>query len=318
MTMNRFTLIINQECFWNRDEFLEFLVANQGLPIELFTDSEGICLDTAGIYKLLEIFNYKDVSISTSNALETHPNFKVQIDFFDKWFRNIANIDPEYQSWDRSRIFGCFYNRPTWYRIALGSYLYARHGPISLINFRANPFSEEQHNFFDLNRLLINSPASINDFAKFMTALPLLVDTDKSFAVGKRAHVYEEKLKSHYTKFLIEIVAETWTEGKTFAPTEKTTRPINFKKPFIVYGSRDYLCYLRQMGFKTFNDFWDEEYDGYEGIERFKRILLLINSLSQKNADELESMYGNMHHILEHNCKLLVNKNYKLDITCLD
>ena len=313
--MNQFTLIINQECFWNRDEFLEFLVANQGLPIELFTNSEGICLDTAGIYKLLEIFNYQDVSISTSNTLETHHNFKIRFDFFDQYFRNIANIDPEYQTWNRSRIFGCFYNRPTWFRIGLSSYLYACHGPISLINFRADPFSEEQHNFFDLNRLLINSPASINDFAELMTALPLLVDTDTVLAVGNQPHVYEEKLKSHYTKFLIEIVAETWTEGKTFAPTEKTTRPINFKKPFIVYGSRDYMCYLTQMGFKTFHDFWSEDYDGYEGRDRYLKILVLIDELSKKSKQELQDMYQAMRPILDHNHNLLQTQSYNKSIT---
>ena len=30
--------------------------------------------------------------------------------------------------------------------------------------------------------------------------------------------------------------------------------------------------YMRQMGFQTFYQFWDEDYDGYEGKERYVRI----------------------------------------------
>jgi hypothetical protein len=316
--MNKFKLVINQDSFWNKDEFLKFLVKNQGLPIRLSTNAEGVCLNATEIYKLLEIFNYTDVNVFTSNSLETHPIFKIQIEFFDRWFLNTADIDPTYQTWDQSKIFGCFYNRPTWYRIGLASFLYAHCKSMSLTNFRANPFNKEQYNWFDLNTLLINSPDSIYDFSKLMPELPLIADKNELFKVGGHPSIYEEQLKDYYKTFLIEIVAETWTEGNTFAPTEKTTRPINFKKPFIVYGSRDYLCYLRQMGFRTFNDFWDEDYDGYEGVERFKRILNLLDFLSKKSVKELETMYGDMQYTLEHNYTLLKNKNYNTNITPID
>lgn len=318
MDRKQFKLIVNQEHFWNRDEFLEFLVSNQGLPIEVSTRREGICLSTAGIYKLLEIFKYDDVTIVTSNPLEQHADFKIKVDLFDQWFKEISNIDPCYQTWNKSKIFGCFYNRPAWYRIGLGSYLHVHHNDKTLMTFRANPRGPEQFNRFDLNSLLINSPTSIDDFAKFMPVLPLTATDDALFKVGERAYVYEESLKNYYPNFFVEIVAETWTEGNTFAPTEKTTRPINFKKPFITYASRDYLCYLRQMGFRTFHDFWNEDYDGYDGVERFKRILSVIDELSQKSINELESMYQGMQDILDHNHDLLINKKYSIDITRLD
>ena len=76
-----------------------------------------------------------------------------------------------------------------------------------------------------------------------------------------------------YKNFLIDIVAETFTTGDCFFITEKTVRPMLLKKPMIVMGSQDCLNYLRQMGFRTFGDFWDETYDGYKGRERYLRIL---------------------------------------------
>ena len=87
------------------------------------------------------------------------------------------------------------------------------------------------------------------------------------------------------------------------------------KKPFIIFGSKNYLEYLRQMGFRTFSDFWNEDYDGYEGPERFKKILELIDQLAIKSRDELESMYWDMTYTLDHNYRLLNSQSYNTKIT---
>jgi len=113
-------------------------------------------------------------------------------------------------------------------------------------------------------------------------------------------------------------VAETWTVGNTFSPTEKTVRPMLLKKPFIAFSSKNYLCHLRQLGFMTFNNFWNEEYDGYEGRERYIRILQLINDLSKKSKSELNDLYWSMKYTLDHNFNLLVTQQYKTEITCVE
>ena len=87
------------------------------------------------------------------------------------------------------------------------------------------------------------------------------------------------------------------------------------KKPFIVFASKNYLCYLRQMGFRTFADFWSEDYDGYEGRERFIKILQLIDSISKKSKTELNAMYWDMQYTLDHNYNLLLTQNYQNNIT---
>ena len=86
------------------------------------------------------------------------------------------------------------------------------------------------------------------------------------------------------------------------------------KKPFIVMGPINYLIYLRQMGFKTFFEYWDEEYDGYGPRIKFQKIIKLIDDLSNKPKSELYSMYQSMQPILEHNYNLLVSKTYNRNI----
>ena len=136
--------------------------------------------------------------------------------------------------------------------------------------------------------------------------------------MAKNADNFGEQLANFYTNFLIDIVAETWTQGDCFFPTEKTIRPMLLKKPMIVMGSKNYLEYLRQMGFRTFGDFWDESYDGYEGTDRYTRILALVNYLATKSTNDLESMSWHMEYTLQHNYDLLMNQNYQRQIEKID
>jgi hypothetical protein len=120
-----------------------------------------------------------------------------------------------------------------------------------------------------------------------------------------------------YPNILVDIVGETHVLGKTFFPTEKTFRPMWLKKPFIIFASKDYMAYLRQMGFRTFSDFWSEDYDGYEGRDRYIRILKLIDEISKKPVSELESMYWDMQYTLDHNYSVLYSKTYQTKISAI-
>ena len=72
------------------------------------------------------------------------------------------------------------------------------------------------------------------------------------------------------------------------------------------------------MGFKTFCNYWSEEYDGYDGRDRYIKISQLIEDLSSKPISELEYMYKDMKHILDHNYDLLQKQIYKLEITYIE
>jgi len=104
-------------------------------------------------------------------------------------------------------------------------------------------------------------------------------------------------LLNFYDQFEIELVAETYTRGNTFFPTEKTVRPIMAAKPFIVYGPRNFLSRLRDLGFQTYGNCWDESYDQYEGPERWTKIQQLLGTnltadqkIAEHNRKHLQSM----------------------------
>ena len=87
------------------------------------------------------------------------------------------------------------------------------------------------------------------------------------------------------------------------------------KKPFIIFAAKNHLDHLHQMGFKTFCNFWSEDYDGYEGRDRLLRIIDLIDSLAAKSVSELNDIYCGMHDILDHNYNLLLTQSYNKKIT---
>lgn len=92
-------------------------------------------------------------------------------------------------------------------------------------------------------------------------------------------------LLKHYDRFDIEIVAETYTLGNCFFPTEKTIRPISVGKPMLVYGPRHYLSRLRDLGYRTWSQYWDESYDDLEGPQRWQAMLGVIRDLGKIQVD---------------------------------
>jgi len=95
-------------------------------------------------------------------------------------------------------------------------------------------------------------------------------------------HNTNRSLLEHYHRFHIEVVAESYVLGDTYFPTEKTVRPLSAGRPMIVMGPRHFLRRLRDQGFLTWSDIWDETYDDFEGIARLSAIYTVIADVRQR------------------------------------
>ncbi len=103
-------------------------------------------------------------------------------------------------------------------------------------------------------------------------------------------------LLKFYNQFHIEIVAESYCHGETFFPTEKTVRPISAGKPMIVMGPRHFLQRLRDQGFRTWSDLWDETYDDLESAARLDRIKTVIADVQQRREQILPAVMKHAEH----------------------
>ena len=156
--MNKFAVIASDSQFYNRQEFLEFLVANQGQDIVIWTYNEGMCLQSTGVYDLLQCFQFGSVEIQTANAIEHHPLYTVSVGraawrFFDLQ----GKVDyQQFHRWNGQQRFAAFYNRPSWHRMGLAAHLLLNHREQSLINFRYDPADEQQRREFGVQQLYVH------------------------------------------------------------------------------------------------------------------------------------------------------------------
>lgn len=114
--------------------------------------------------------------------------------------------------------------------------------------------------------------------------------------------IYEKPYEA--TKY--NIVSETIVNDEIFF-TEKIWKPILAQQPFVVHGSAGYLLELRQLGFQTFNNFFDESYDSE--LDHEKRIKKIVTTLKHIQKIDYKKLYQDTFDIRQHNKNLFWNKN---------
>lgn len=314
MRRNKFLLKPANDYIWNQHKFVDFLIANQGQAITVDTNEEGVDLFSAGVYKLLEQFDYQDVVITTNNLIESHPSYQIKHKNPFKFFNLTTSDYSKFHYWSGNKVFACLYNRPLWHRLGLAAQMQIDYPEQSLINMRSNSSDVDQRSLFELQKLFEYAPQSIAKFAQAQGAWPCQIENIDTYTEGNTTIGHTDQLAHFYPDIFVDIVAETWTQGDCFFVTEKTVRPILLKKPMIVMGSKNYLEYLRQMGFKTFYDFWDENYDGFSNGDRYTKILQVIDDLAKLSTSQVYNMYNKMQPVLDHNYNLLVNQHFLTNI----
>ena len=66
-------------------------------------------------------------------------------------------------------------------------------------------------------------------------------------------------------------------------------------------GGLNHLANLRRLGFRTFNNFWDEGYDEYGMQHRVHEIDKLVDDISEWPMEKLITSLNDMQEILDHN-----------------
>lgn len=98
------------------------------------------------------------------------------------------------------------------------------------------------------------------------------------------------------------IVTETDYYNSTIHITEKIDKCFTVGQPFVLVSGSGYLKKLKELGFKTFDKWWDESYDDIiDNNNRMDKIKETINFISEFSLTKCEEIYSEMIPILEHN-----------------
>jgi hypothetical protein len=113
----------------------------------------------------------------------------------------------------------------------------------------------------------------------------------------------EQNFKATFLKYcFVNIVTETVFDFPYPYITEKTFKCFWHKSPFIIVGAPNSLAHLRSLGFKTYQDFWDESYDSeLDCTERLIKVFNVIKTISNWSINDCKDVYNSMTNILNYN-----------------
>jgi len=312
----KYTLELENDILWNIIPLVAFLKNNEGKDIELTVNQESHCLRFCRVYELLDIFEFNSVTIFTRNALEYHDKYRIMNNncscSWNYWLDNGAtyfNQKTDYR-WNGNKLFGCFYGRPTAARLGIASHLYKEYVNKSLLCIKFKNINEDDRKLFELERLYSWHPEMLH-------LLSNLIDNNinqyynfPAYNYASGDYDFNHPLNELYSDIFVDIVVEAHNLGNSFYPTEKIARAILCKKPFIVMATKNYLYYLKQIGFKTFTDLWDENYDFLYGKDRYYAIIQLIDKLASMSQNEIQQLHEKSQDIVEHNYNLLTSLSF--------
>lgn len=164
--------------------------------------------------------------------------------------------------------------------------------------------------WFEPSQQLLQGLERLNDIT------PTNVDTDIKEEQWIEGHTVDRfRLPSHqivplsvpmYNDCFCSIVNESNFLDITSYVSEKTLAPIINFVPFVVVGPANSLKVLKDLGFKTFNRWWDESYDSeHDHTKRIHKVFDVIDQISEYSNSELVNIRRDMQDILIYNMQHL-------------
>jgi hypothetical protein len=310
------TLQIVGEIWHNRGDIEQQLASlPSGQDVLLDVNSEGPALAPFGIFEILEKYPHNYSFTKWSNPVEPTPYPRVQCSETSHFFRlSWRYWKDDMENTLAPHVFGLFIGRNSTarnYIIHDVAHSWNKHFLLSKMVMQVRDIwgegfpdssviidsldkwaSEEQHK--EIKEWWENPPISSIDGINVR-------DYYREPEISSAA--CNASLLSYYNQFNIELICETYTYGTTFFPTEKTVRPLIGNKPFLVYGPRHYLKNLKDLGFKTFDQWWDESYDDYAGPARWNAMRPIIDEICSWDDVKRQSVIEECKTITEHNKK---------------
>lgn len=176
-----------------------------------------------------------------------------------------------------------------------------------LHEYLTNDYSDSYFSFINKLEYLGDIP-NVGEIRKnydfYNSKLPIELDTMNisNKSAFSASGTFKKEL---FLNSCINIVTETSFENNELFISEKVLKPILMYQPFIAIAPYKYLNRLKEYGFKTFSEFWDESYDDIEYYgDRLKAVLNVIRELNSKSIEEFNEIYQKTKDICIYNRRL--------------
>jgi hypothetical protein len=212
---------------------------------------------------------------------------------------------------DKEKHFLCFNRVPKPHRLCLfgeiktNKKLYNKF----IITIGSDTTSYTNYNFYDPVNYCINNSYK-HDKNKI---LKFYKDYDST-----KHHSYDEfdlennkasniNIPAHKKTF-VNIVTESLTDSQSIFFSEKTFKPIYCAQPFILFGNPHSLRKLKEMGFQTFDKWWDESYDDeFHFTRRLEKIVDVMEEISEWSLEKCKEVTLEMESVLINNFEVMIS-----------
>lgn len=117
----------------------------------------------------------------------------------------------------------------------------------------------------------------------------------------------------------LQVVTETVYHYPNTFISEKTIKPIIAKRPFVLIAPPGSLKNLKSIGFKTFDQYWNESYDSIVDPEqRLLAVVDIIESICQKSMADIQNLCIQMSDVLNFNFQFYINDFRNNEISRLE
>lgn len=281
------------------------------LAIKYNLDNDDILVITANLiadenyhnnkFKIIT-YNYFGDELDFSGVIKKNKsNIKL---FKNKYLNFIDNFKIE-------KHFLCFNNLTKLHRLWISYELMNNQQLVNKSILSLNKETTGRMTFFDVVKPT-NNIGMINYYKNYDSTIGYSYDTDnwvRDVQVGNTINI------DAHLKTFVNVVTETLTMQDVIFITEKTYKPIYTCQPFIIVGNAYTLKKMKELGYKTFDKWWNESYD--EEIELEKRINAITKILEEIASWDLEkcaAIRKEMKEILIHNYNQMLNNDEQYKI----
>ena len=114
-----------------------------------------------------------------------------------------------------------------------------------------------------------------------------------------------------YNDSICTLVPETLSDNDCHYISEKTCKPIMAEHIFVMLSGAGFLKNLRSLGFKTFQEHFDESYDECPHLN--DRVQSIIRTLQQIKRMDVNKLYKDTEEIRRHNREHFFNEEFYKD-----
>jgi hypothetical protein len=322
---------------WRKDLVAAYLqrCADNNLDAVIDFSPEGSCATAMGMYRLLDEFCQANryaksrVTIKTGNMREQHPEYNIVRDA-SYWYEV-----PQIQEWLQSKCinsgntpskhFGNFTSRSNWFRLWIATILASKYSDKTIQTYHYDPDRENvnYNGYIGIDDLLGRDCDCVREAVEFINTCPRTIDLDYLSNLDNcKDSIFQHQdsyypiqhpsnlnLLQYYRDIFVDVVVEPNISGSCFLVTEKLWRAIIARRPFIVVSTAEYLANLRKLGFKTFSDYWNEDYDWAHNQHRIRQVDVVLDDIAKLSLQQLHTQLVDMQHILDHNYNVFMQLN---------